>query len=67
MPYRKAFLILVTATLSLSSHALVHADEVIGHSPDNTSGYMLEGWAASLVGGAAEGPAGAIAGGLIGA
>lgn len=43
------------------------AAEVIGHSPDKTSGRMLGGWTGFLIGGAAAGPVGALVIGLGGA
>lgn len=59
-------LIIGTLALLYSGASIADSSEVIGRSPDNTSGRMLGGWSTFLLGGAAAGPFGAIAGGLIG-
>jgi len=59
-------LIIGCLALLYSYASAANSAEVIGRSPDNTSGRMLGGWSTFLLGGAAAGPFGAIAGGLIG-
>jgi len=67
MALKKKLMIVLIASLTVTQAAFTVADEVVGHSPDNTAGHMLGGWAAFLAGGAAGGPVGAITAGLAGA
>lgn len=55
---------LLTVTLSLCQQAT--ADVVISEEKDNTLGKGIGGWTGVLIGGAAAGPAGALAAGFAG-
>lgn len=59
-------LVLASLILTYSSATFASPGEVIGRSPDNTGGRLLGGWSAFLIGGAAAGPFGALAGAMLG-